>query len=686
VKTPSELKGEGAEQGCCPGLKDFDPRKIDDDENLTFMHESTVLYCIVWPQVLVQLMMNGSNVVDIIFLGHIGKDALSAYGKAFVWLRLFDIIIRTMCSGIAILSGEDGVRYKPDGMRIAAGWFARGLVVAGVGTVAVSFATFYLQDLVEAQCTATGSAITYQVQALIGSYGHLVWAAAPATYLGSSLWDLASSTVLGGHSIPVMSSALALVFGILFNYGFIYGGWLTWIDNSWTGFNGSPLATVVTAWLRLAFTMVFFAVLVRYRAGDMQMSEASDYWHNHFSLLRSWCGAADCTTAGDTETRDQGGGEDEPQADMLHQMCSEENAEKFRRYLLVCGQKFVGFLLQSAFVFASLLIASQQPDLNLLLEPPSAHGGDQIISEKAAEVWDHKFGVHLSNHQLSSAALAEGNRALQPFISWDPSGSAVSVAVCVLLLTVYQIPLTIFNGIAAACANRVAVALAHDSAETSRRAGRHAILSSGLLALLHAAPFAVLLASSGGLLGRIVTQDSTIQSVVGDLDQWLAFIILCDAITVVINHGVFPEIQCTSFIPILRVIFIAIFAPCAASFSFALKLGMHGWIYAWAIASSIVCLCTCVLLALCWRKWNDIYKVAQAISKKHRLRELLRRTKEGDSSREPILEGERMGWAQSMNAHNLKVKQDETALTPDYIQFQRDAPHMMALRAAGGMF
>jgi len=595
------------------------------------------------------VVVNGSTIVDVAFLGHLGQNPLAAYAKVVVWLRIFDVIIRAMCSGIAILGGKD-MQHKNKGIVRAARWLSRGIILGGVVGIIAMVAQYYMGDLVKWQTDLTVS-LTSEVQELATSYGHIILWAVPAHLLTIALWDFSSISVHGGHSIQVVSSLVALVLGIVFNYLFIFQDILARWDHSLKGFQGSPVATVCTTWAKLLMTLLVMSLFFFCREHERSTTSTS-VWQ---AMRESFC-SEDMNRTMDGEFKC---------GKWFHEMWD---------YLKNCLQKLLGMGLQSLFFITVLVIASNEPSFDILLHPPQPPAANKIISESTAKVWDNHFGAHIKNHALIPSEVKQVHKQFQNVAA----GSALALASLICLLTFYQLPIAIFNAIGVACSNRVAVALVQEDERDSHTMGYYTIMISLVIALIIAIPFVVAFAGPE-FLAYLFTQDDAITQELGKIDRWLAIVVALDAVTIVICHGVFPEIQRTNWIWQHRIAFGVLFAPFAWLFVFELKYGNEGLLYAWIIASGVTCTSCCVLLYMVMQpdKWCNIRGAV-------RVQMAARRAAQHEQA-EPVVEDASVS-SFSFNAHVVKMTKGEEDLAPDYIQLQRDTPHMLSIRAAGGTF
>jgi len=390
----------------------FDSRDVAEPKSL--FAEFLMLLSIALPQLIGQLVIAAPSIVDVIFLGHISRAAVVAYGKSVIWLRVFEVLIYSSCAGVSILCEKDKIRYAPDRIKQASSYYMRGVIVALLFSVGASIGTYHLKDVVALQGWPSDT-LSKEAQRCTSSYGHLVWVAVLANTFSALIWELAFSTVLGGHSLPVLASAVACILSVVCNYFFIYTDTLVGIDPTWTGFNGSPLATSVTATVRFLSTVIFFFALINVRADDMGY-QAGAYCSQllNTTTLKDW--------------------------------------QKWKDYLRVTFMKVAAVTLQSSMLLTALIIGGE-----LLYVPGS--------------------------EQSTSAEM-------------------VDIGTVVLLLTIYQIPLMCFNGVAVACANRISVALLKPPGSPSGRVLAVPLVLSLLCAVGFAAPCWLLKGPETGREGR----------------------------------------------------------------------------------------------------------------------------------------------------------------------------------------
>jgi len=229
-----------------------------------------------------------------------------------------------------------------------------------------------------------------------------------------------------------------------------------------------------------------------------------------------------------------------------------------------------------------------------------------------------------------------------------------NIAALFAMLTFYQIPLSILNGLAVACSHRLSIAVSDKNVPLA-----WTVVSASLsLALLFALPFMVCFSLGGDVVAKIFTTDSHVVKLVQGLTPWMAITVCCDAVTTVIAHGVFPELLRTQYIVLMRFFLLCLFAPMAYYVCVEWSHGVEGLFILWAVASFVLCVMATARLLL--SDWKLAAEEAAAKAEEHKTSVLQEEAK-------PILSG----------------KGKSASLAPDYIQSNRDSPHMIAMRAGG---
>jgi len=523
-------------------------------------------------------------------------------------------------------------------MATASSWFARGLIITFVVTALCTVGAYFLQDLVMFQSSWLGYNADMDRIRIVKEYGELVFLAYPAHFLLTGISDFTAATMGSGTSIQVFASFIALICNVLFAYLFIYEDVLTPIDPSWKGFKGAPIATVCTYYVRLLMTVIFAMIFACTSKDGLlkYLSQTIGQW----SCYNVW------------------------------------KRRELLAYLETVSMKFIGMGIQSALLLCILLVGSNEHGGGHELLTPDKRGPNHhnVIGWDTAQVWDNHF--HARIHKDGLVSKHDANKVDGAFSGYLGIGGTISVACAICILTIYQLPLNIFNGVAVACADRVSVSFTgFPNFRQSKQAALRAVRISLMFSILCAIPFMVSFIYVPRWVGNVFTGDVVVTNELEKLTPWLAVIVFFDAISSIIMHGVYTEVHATTTIPAIRVLFLICFLPSAYVAAFVFKHGNVGIMYAWC-ATSVFC-CS-VIVSVYWyyttdAKWDVIWENMQTKRGRHK-------ATIHDEAR-PLLQTH-TAW-NIFHAHSLKHKVDEEELFPDYIQAHRDSPSMLSMRAGG---
>jgi len=194
------------------------------------------------PLGLTYLVSSLCALTDIIFLGHISKDALAAAGQATVWIGIFVAIGAALASGGTVLAGQATGQNQPEKASLI---LLRGVIVSFLFTMpamAAFYYTWWWSTLLDAKP---------EVVTLAGDFGRIMLYGVPAQMVDFLIVDFIQS--VAGEAMPVIVvTSIVVVMNAIFNYFFIYTLKL--------GFDGSPLATVCTSWMGTIVLLIYVCV------------------------------------------------------------------------------------------------------------------------------------------------------------------------------------------------------------------------------------------------------------------------------------------------------------------------------------------------------------------------------------------------------------------------------------------
>jgi len=179
---------------------------------------------------------------DIIFLGHISKEALAAAGQATAWIGIFVSVGAALASGGNVLAAQATGQNEP---KTASLILLRGVIVSLLYTIP-AMAAFYYTWWWSTVLDAKPVVVDYA-----GDFGRIMLYGMPAQMIDFLVVDFIQS--VGGDTTPaIVTQVITIMFNALFNYFFIYTVNL--------GFIGSPIATVCTSWLGTLVLLIYVCV------------------------------------------------------------------------------------------------------------------------------------------------------------------------------------------------------------------------------------------------------------------------------------------------------------------------------------------------------------------------------------------------------------------------------------------
>jgi len=238
----------------------------------------------------------------------------------------------------------------------------------------------------------------------------------------------------------------------------------------------------------------------------------------------------------------------------------------------------------------------------------------------------------------------------------DPVPNVCSI---IIMLSFYSVAHSLFNGVGVACGTRLSMIFSDSAVHQSQC--YTTVFSSIVLAIICATPFMCIFHFSPDVVARLFTthvDDPKVIAKYSETAPWMMWIVLFEAISTTICHGVFPEIRRTHYIVWLRILQLLALCPAGYYWSYKYGHGFMGLMHVWTGTTGGLALVSLLILGrINFLEAATEVQLADKVHKTITLHEEAR----------PILDGKGKGHV----------------LAPDYIQSNRDSPHMMQMRAVG---
>jgi len=240
----------------------------------------------------------------------------------------------------------------------------------------------------------------------------------------------------------------------------------------------------------------------------------------------------------------------------------------------------------------------------------------------------------------------------------DPVANVCSI---IIMLSFYSVAHSLFNGVGVACGTRLSMIFSDSPAAIRKSQCYMTVFLSIILAIICATPFMLIFHFSPDVVARLFTthvDDPKVIAKYSETAPWMTWIVLFEAISTTICHGVFPEIRRTHYIVWLRILQLLALCPAGYYWSYKYGHGFMGLMHVWAgTTAGVALVCLLILGRINFLQAASEVEAADAQHKSRTLHE----------EAMPILDG----------------KGKQRKLAPDYIQSNRDSPHMMQMRAVG---
>lgn len=237
--------------------------KIINDNRTELLEEN--IFTLIWRYSLpatTGMLVNASfNIIDTIFVGFLGSEAIAGLSVSFpVQMLMGGIAIGTAVGASSLISRQLGAGDYREASKTASQSFSLALLL---GLVVVIFGIFYLEDMIAAfGATPEIFAATYEYLSII------LWGA-PTVFL-----MMMSNNIIRGEGNPVMSMKIMIagaVLNIILDPIFIF------VLN--LGIRGAALATVV------ARTLVLFYVAYYYLSGKSVVRIAARWFLLRWKII-----------------------------------------------------------------------------------------------------------------------------------------------------------------------------------------------------------------------------------------------------------------------------------------------------------------------------------------------------------------------------------------------------------------
>ncbi|MCH2102950.1 MAG: MATE family efflux transporter [Planctomycetes bacterium] len=199
--------------------------------------ELSVLTRLAVPVAVTQLALMAMGVVDMLMLGHVGKEALGAAALANSWITGCQLVLQGFLFGIDPLVSQAHGAHDKRGVSLA---LQRGLILAGVAALLatpLALWTAELLELIRQDPVLFERAQAYATARIPGMLPFYVFATLRAWLQGRGIVRPALMTALVGNVVNAVA-----------NYGLIFGN----LGLPELGVQGAGIATSCTSWAMLA--------------------------------------------------------------------------------------------------------------------------------------------------------------------------------------------------------------------------------------------------------------------------------------------------------------------------------------------------------------------------------------------------------------------------------------------------